>query len=287
MSSNTDERQLTVRVTMQPRDADKHGKISGAILGHIDLAAAAKARQSCTSAKIRKVVTRLVDEIDFTEPVKIGDVLSCYSSIVRIGTTSVTVLVEVEADRDGQIIAITKANTVFVALDRAGSPTPLDSSKKLSKGVKKPAAKTTAAPSAPSAQTPSEPPAERIVALRKMMMPYELNGQGDIFGGQLMGLMVEGGTYVAGRICKNRFISGCVLRKMNKMEFKQPVNVNDVITCYGTVTEVGTTSISVHIEAEVVRNGKTIPVTQADFVFVAVNDKNKPVRVCCGRRRQK
>jgi acyl-CoA thioesterase YciA len=113
------------------------------------------------------------------------------------------------------------------------------------------------------------------------MMPFETNGMGNIFGGMLLSYMDLAGSYVARRVCSNHFIHRCVTRFMDKVEFKQAVHVNDVISCYGTVTKVGTTSIKVHVEVEADRAGEIIPVTQADLVFVAVDEAGKPAAVVC------
>jgi acyl-CoA thioesterase YciA len=277
----TAKRQLAVRLPMMPRDASELGNISGGvILSQIDLAAAIVSRKACQNMRINRMVTRAMNEVEFRHPVLVGDVLCCYGTITRVGTTSVTVLVEVEADRHGQIIPVTEATAVFVALDENDKPTALCGHK--------PAAK----PLVPEikvdkiiASTPPAERGERIVALKKYMMPNETNGMGNIFGGLLLTYMDWAGSYVARRACKNKVITRCVTRFMDKIEFKQPVHVNDIITCYGSVTKVGETSVSVHIEVEADRQGKIIPVTQADLVFVAVNKRGKKVPVACAESR--
>lgn len=277
----TANRQLAVRLPMMPRDASELGNISGGvILSQIDLAAAIVSRRACQNMRINRMVTRAMNEVEFKEPVLVGDVLCVYGTITRIGTTSVTVLVEVEADRHGNIIPVTEATAVFVAIDENDEPTPLCGSKPAKPLLPEIRADKIIASAPPAAR------GERIVALKKYMMPNETNGMGNIFGGQLLTFMDWAGSYVARRACKNKVITRCVTRFMDKIEFKEPVHVNDIISCYGSVTKVGTTSVSVHVEVEADRQGKIIPVTQADLVFVAVNKRGKKVPVACAESRR-
>lgn len=275
----TAKRQLAVRLPMMPRDQSELGNISGGvILSQIDLAAAIVSRTACKNMRISRMVTRAMNEVEFKSPVFVGDVLCCYGTIQRVGNTSVTVLVEVEVDRQGEIIPVTEATAVFVAIDENGKATPLCGAKS-----KKQAA-TTAGDKKIEAASIAERKAERIVALKKVMMPNETNGMGNIFGGLLMTYMDWAGSYVARRACKNGVIARCVTRFMDKIEFKEPVHVNDILTCYGSVTKIGNTSISVHVEVEADRGGKTIPVTEAELVFVAVDKRGKKVSVTCASR---
>jgi acyl-CoA thioesterase YciA len=170
-----------------------------------------------------------------------------------------------------------------VALDKNGKPAPVHTGQAAELPfvpaiqVEKIAGKT----------LPCQPIGERIVALKKVMMPNETNGMGNIFGGLLLTYMDWAGSYVARRSCKNHIIARCVTRFMDKIEFREPVHVNDVLTCYGSVSKIGTTSVSVHVEVEVDRDGQIIPVTRADLVFVAVNKKGKKVVVDCAAHRKR
>jgi acyl-CoA thioesterase YciA len=84
----------TLRVTMLPRDTNSHGTIfGGVILSHIDLAGGIAASRQAS----RNFVTRAMREVEFIAPVYVGDVVSFYTSVVRQGTTSITVKVSVEA----------------------------------------------------------------------------------------------------------------------------------------------------------------------------------------------
>src|SRR5918996_2480738 len=117
-----DSREPTLRVTMLPRDTNSHGTIfGGVILSHIDLAGGIAASRQAA----RNFVTRAMREVEFIAPVYVGDVVSFYTSVVRQGTTSVTVKVSVEAERGKEPrhrVKVTEAEVIYVAVDEAGKP---------------------------------------------------------------------------------------------------------------------------------------------------------------------
>lgn len=114
-----------MRVTMLPRDTNARGTIfGGVILSHIDLAGAIAAYRHAR----KNLVTRAMREVGFIAPVFVGDVVSFYASVIRQGRTSLTVAVEVEAERfkdPGQRIRVTQAEVIYVAIDEDGKPTPV------------------------------------------------------------------------------------------------------------------------------------------------------------------
>ena len=118
-------REPTIRVTMLPRDTNARGTIfGGVILSHIDLAGAVAARQHAP----RNFVTKAMHEVEFIAPVYVGDVVSFYADVVREGTTSLTVRVEVEAERfsePGKRARVTEAEVIYVAIDESGKATPI------------------------------------------------------------------------------------------------------------------------------------------------------------------
>jgi acyl-CoA thioesterase YciA len=115
----------TLRVTMLPRDTNARGTIfGGVILSHIDLAGAVAASRQAQ----RNFVTRAMREVEFIAPVYVGDVVSFYASVLRLGTTSVTIKVDVEAERakePSRKVKVTAAEVIYVAVDEAGNPIPL------------------------------------------------------------------------------------------------------------------------------------------------------------------
>lgn len=122
----TDVREPTLRVTMLPRDTNAHGTIfGGVILSHIDLAGGIAASRQAP----RNFVTRAMREVEFIAPVYVGDVVSFYATVERRGTTSLTIKVIVEAERATEPrrrVKVTEAEVVFVAVDEAGKPIPLN-----------------------------------------------------------------------------------------------------------------------------------------------------------------
>jgi acyl-CoA thioesterase YciA len=120
-----EERYLAIRSMMMPRDTNQFGNIFGGhILSLIDLAALQHAR----SLAAKMYVTKVVREVNFIAPVNVGDLVSFYTSTIKIGHTSVTVGVEVEARRGlGAVedIVVTSAEVVMVAVTPEGSPIPI------------------------------------------------------------------------------------------------------------------------------------------------------------------
>lgn len=112
-------RDAAIRLTMMPRDTNAHGTVfGGIILSYIDVAGSVEAvRQT----KHDRFVTVAMKEVVFHEPVFIGDLVSFYAEMIKIGNTSVTVHVEVEAERfgnQGQKVKVTSADVVFVAINQ-------------------------------------------------------------------------------------------------------------------------------------------------------------------------
>lgn len=114
-----------IRVMMMPRDTNAHGTIfGGVILSYIDQAGAIEARKHTP----HKFVTVAMNTVEFKQPVYVGDVLSFNTILVKTGRTSMTIEVDVEAERfiDPQIrIPVTSATLVYVAVNEHGRPVPL------------------------------------------------------------------------------------------------------------------------------------------------------------------
>ncbi len=125
--SATEHRCPAIRVMMMPRDTNAHGTIfGGVILSYIDQAGAFEARRRAP----HKFVTVAMNGIEFKQPVYVGDLLSFYADVKREGRTSITIHVSVEAQRFAdprQVVRVTEAELVYVAVDEAGRPVPLGS----------------------------------------------------------------------------------------------------------------------------------------------------------------
>lgn len=118
-------RNVGIRVVMLPKDTNPLGTIfGGVILSHLDVAGGIEARRHSD----RRFVTKLMRNVEFVAPVFLGDLVTFYTRTLKIGTTSVTVEIEVEAERLGphgnrEAVRVTTAQVVYVAIDDQGRPT--------------------------------------------------------------------------------------------------------------------------------------------------------------------
>jgi len=114
-----------LRVMPMPADANQNGDIFGGwIMSQVDIAGGVVAGRLARG----RVATVAVKEFVFKQPVHIGDVLSFYVDVERIGRTSITVTVEVFAERrpaDPKVVKVTEATLTYVAIDGAGQPRPV------------------------------------------------------------------------------------------------------------------------------------------------------------------
>ena len=111
---------VAIQVVMLPRDTNPLGSIfGGVILSYIDQAGAVGARREVVLAGGKQpfLVTAAITRVEFRQPVLVGDVVRFLTRLVRIGTTSITMQVHVEADRDGQVLQVTDAEVVYVGID--------------------------------------------------------------------------------------------------------------------------------------------------------------------------
>ena len=120
-----------IKLLLLPKDTNAYGTIfGGVILSNIDLASAVEARKLAP----HRYVTKAMREVEFHEPVFLGDIISFYTETVRVGRTSVTVRVSVEAERWGvapsapaegrlgERVKVTEAEVVLVAVNDQGRP---------------------------------------------------------------------------------------------------------------------------------------------------------------------
>jgi acyl-CoA thioesterase YciA len=112
-----------LKVLLLPKDTNNLGTIfGGVILTNIDLASAVEARK----AGAHRYVTRAMREVEFHEPVVVGDIISFFTERIRVGRTSITVRVSVEAERwgagRGERVNVTEAEVVLVAVNDRGKP---------------------------------------------------------------------------------------------------------------------------------------------------------------------
>ena len=118
-------KELVLKVIPMPADSNANGDIFGGwVMAQVDLAGGVIASRRAKG----RIATVAVKEFIFKQPVRVGDILSFYSELVRIGRTSVTVAVEVFAERfgsQGQYVKVTEATLTYVAIDTDGRPRPV------------------------------------------------------------------------------------------------------------------------------------------------------------------
>lgn len=118
-----------IRLTLLPRDTNPQGTIfGGIILSYIDIAGAVEAHRR---TQIERFVTVAMREVIFHQPVFVGDLVSFFTETLRVGRTSVTIKVIVEAERSTGTgrIKVTEAEVVYVHVDRDNQPVPIPTAK--------------------------------------------------------------------------------------------------------------------------------------------------------------
>ena len=120
------DKQPSIRRLMMPNDTNALGTIfGGVILSHVDLASAVEARKTAP----HRYVTKAMNAVEFHAPVFVGDLVNFFTETTRVGRTSITVKVVVDAERwgagQGERVRVTEAEVVLVAIGPDGMPMPI------------------------------------------------------------------------------------------------------------------------------------------------------------------
>ena len=119
------DKELVLKVIPMPADCNANGDIFGGwVMAQVDLAGAVMAARAVKG----RMATVAVNQFIFKQPVRVGDILSFFSDVARVGNTSITVNVEVFAERFqslGRYVKVTEANLTYVAIDEQGRPRPI------------------------------------------------------------------------------------------------------------------------------------------------------------------
>ncbi|HEY4079152.1 MAG TPA: acyl-CoA thioesterase [Burkholderiaceae bacterium] len=134
---------------------------------------------------------------------------------------------------------------------------------------------------------PSPAPAHSVESTRELVMkvmpmPADANGNGDVFGGWIMAQVDLAGSVLPARISRGRITTVAV----NEFIFKQPVSIGDLLSFYATVTRVGRTSVTVHVEVIAERNPANphvVKVTEANLTYVAIDMHGKPREIAAAQ----
>ena len=116
--------ELALQTLAMPRDANTNGDVFGGwVLSQMDLAGGVPAARRAKG----RIATVAVEAMRFHAPISIGDLVSCYAEITRVGTTSITVHIETWATRkkSDRKVRVTEGTYVFVAIDERGQPRPV------------------------------------------------------------------------------------------------------------------------------------------------------------------
>jgi acyl-CoA thioesterase YciA len=120
-----DDKELVLKVIPMPADCNANGDIFGGwVMAQVDLAGAVVPARVVRG----RMATVAVNEFIFKQPVRVGDILSFFAGVTRIGNTSITVKVEVYAERfgtQGAYVKVTEASITYVAIDETGRPRPI------------------------------------------------------------------------------------------------------------------------------------------------------------------
>ena len=244
---------LALRVMPMPADLNPAGDVFGGwIMAMVDVAGALPAIRRAGS----RVVTVAVNSFVFKHPVGVGDIVSFHAEVAAVGKSSVTVDVEVFAERnpnDPVVVKVTEARLTYVAVSEDG-------------------AKRLIPAEAPPAEAPSCPlPTDKDIVLQVMPMPPALNPSGDVFGGWIMSMVDVAGAIPAMRHAKSRVATVAV----DSVDFKQPIAVGDIVSFYAGIVSVGHTCVTVDVEVFTRRNPvspETVKVTEARLKFVALDE---------------
>lgn len=119
------DKELVLKVIPMPADCNANGDIFGGwVMAQVDLAGSVIPARHTRG----RMATVAVNEFVFKQPVRVGDILSFFGSITRIGNTSITVQIEVYAETfrsQGNYVKVTEASVTYVAIDEQGRPRPI------------------------------------------------------------------------------------------------------------------------------------------------------------------
>ena len=120
--------------------------------------------------------------------------------------------------------------------------------------------------------TETEPQGD--LCTRTLAMPADTNQNGDIFGGWLLSQMDIGGGIFASKIAKSRTVTVAI----DAMNFRKPVFVGDLVSVHANLVRIGRTSITVHLEAWVIRrrDRQSLLVTDGNFTYVSIDEQGHP-----------
>ncbi len=128
MSKDENKGELSLRTMAMPADTNPNGDIFGGwLMSQMDIAGSIFAMRQCGG----RVVTVAVDSMVFHSPVNVGDIVCCYSELIKKGRTSISIKIEVFVIKrfKSERVKVTEGQFTYVRIDKDGKPTPLDSTR--------------------------------------------------------------------------------------------------------------------------------------------------------------
>ena len=115
------------------------------------------------------------------------------------------------------------------------------------------------------------------LTLRTLAMPSDTNPNGDIFGGWLLSQMDLAGVSICNNVSYGRYVTMTI----DRMVFRKPVKVGDIVEIMGKITKVGNTSIEVElmVQATTMETGKKKLVTEGNIKYVKIDNSGKPIPI--------
>jgi acyl-CoA thioesterase YciA len=120
--------------------------------------------------------------------------------------------------------------------------------------------------------------AEKVPAIKVLLLPKDTNALGTIFGGIILSYIDQAGAVEAHEHVRGRIVTVA----MHEVEFHEPVFVGDLVSFYAETQRVGTTSITVKVTVEAerrIRGHTRVKVTEAEVIYVHVDENNRPLPI--------
>lgn len=271
---------LTFQLQPMPADTVTENRISaGWLLSEMDKASGRRAHEyiyAGDQTHLGRTVTVGIDAMVFKKPLFVGDLVKVYTEVARQGRSSVTLKTEVWADRRGSqaMEMVTEGLFTFVAIDALHKPVEIKTNSNPQNPVLVPAgtARKTGA-TVNQSMTPVGTPTLMLTPNRS-----NTNALGDIFGGWILSRMDDAGAAFAGQITGGHRVANVAL---DAMTFHKAAWVDEEITFYTQLSQMGKSSVAVNIEAWAKRkaSGAIEKITEGLFTYVAVDKNLKPVAI--------
>ena len=242
-----------------PGDANHHGNLfGGAAMAHMDKVAFLAATRHAR----RTFVTAACDRLDFTAPALLGEMVEATGRVVRVGRSSLTVEVQLQAEAllSGERRLCTRGQFHMVAIDR---------------GPDRPSL-----PPLPAQGDPAPAPDDAWLTTVEIVLPSRTSHYGGLFGGDALDMMGKAAFIAASR----RARAVMVMAASRQIDFTAPIKVGEMVELRSRIAATGRTSLNVEVElwGEDLLSGARTRSTVGEFVMVAVDADGRPTPIGAG-----